>query len=124
MRFWRSPGAEEPHDITLGLPADDRINDIPPAISAVDVAVAQGTAFPHAELVEPEVGVIAGAIAKPVPRRALLIAMGRANRAFQVQHDVLKPVTVREQVDRLVGQRIPVLEQGQRLSFERAHLGS
>lgn len=33
--------SEEPHDVTLGIPGDDRIEDIPPAIGAVDVAMAQ-----------------------------------------------------------------------------------
>jgi len=61
----------------------------------------------------------------PVPGRALLIAMGGADRAVHVQHDVLQPVTVMEPVDPLpvqVGQRRPVLGQGQRLGLEPPHL--
>jgi hypothetical protein len=67
---------DEPHDVALGIPSDDRIEDIPPAISAVDVAMAQGAAFQHSKLVEQEVGVIAGAVEMPIPGRALLAPMG------------------------------------------------
>jgi hypothetical protein len=47
----------------------------------VDVTVAQGAAFQHAELVEQEVRVVASTVEVPVPGRALLLAMGRADRA-------------------------------------------
>ena len=63
-----------------------------PAICAVDVAVAQGAAFQHAELVEQEDRVITGAVEMPVPGGPFLIAMGGADRAVHVQHDVLQPV--------------------------------
>jgi hypothetical protein len=60
-------GPEEPQDVALGIPGDHRIKDVPPAVGAVDVAIAQGAAFQHAELVEQEVRVIAGAVEMPVP---------------------------------------------------------
>gem|GEM_PF-2606171 len=116
---------KEPHDVTFNIPGNDGVEDVPPAIGAVDVAMAQGAAFQHAELVEQKVGVVAGAVEMPVPGRALLIAMGGADRAVHVQHDVLQPVTVMELVDPLpvqVGQRRPVLGQGQRLGLEPPHL--
>ena len=63
----------------------------------------------------------------PVPGRALLIAMGGADRAVHVQHDVLQPVAVVKPVDPLpvqVGQRGTVLGQGQCLGLEPPHLRS
>jgi hypothetical protein len=91
------------------------VENFPPAIGAVDIAMAQGTAFQHAELVEQKVRVIAGAVEKAIPGRAFLIAMGRADRAVHVRHGLLQPVTVMEPVDPLpvqVGQRLPVLGRG------------
>ena len=46
----------------------------------------------------------------PIPGRPLLVAMGRADRAVHVQHDVLQPVAVMEAVNPLavqVSQRRP-----------------
>jgi hypothetical protein len=111
--------------VALRISGDDRVENIPPAIGAVDVAVAQGAAFQHAELVEQKVRVVAGAVEMPVPGGSFLIAMGRADRAVHVQHDVLQPVAVMKPVDPLavqVGQRRPVLGQGQRLGLEPPHL--
>ena len=54
------------------------------AIGAMDVAVAQGTAFQHAELVEQEVRMVAGAIEMPDPGGTFLIAVGGADRAVHV----------------------------------------
>jgi len=65
-----------------------------PTVGAVDVATPQGAALQHAELVEQEVRVIAGAVKMPVPGRAFLIAMGRADGTIHVQHDVLQPVAI------------------------------
>ena len=120
-------GPEEPHDVPRGIPGDHRIEHISPAVGTVDVAVAQGAAFQHAELVEQEVRVITGAFEMPVPGGPFLIAMGRADRAVHVQHDILQAVAIMEPVDPLpvqVGQRFPVLGQGQRLGLEPPHLGS
>jgi hypothetical protein len=100
-------------------------SDVPPAIGTVDVAIAQGAAFQHAELVEQEVRVLAGAVEVPVPGRPFLIAVGRADGAIHVQHDILQPVAIMEAVDPLpvqVGKRRPVLWQGQRLGLEPPHL--
>ena len=58
---------------------------------------------------------------------AILIAVGRADRAVHIQHDVLQPVSVMKPVDPLsvqIGQRRLVLEQGQCLGLEPPHLGS
>ncbi|EDP61583.1 hypothetical protein BAL199_07853 [alpha proteobacterium BAL199] len=77
--------------VATSVAGDHRIKDVPPAVGAVDVAIAQGAAFQHAELVEQEVGMIAVAVEMPVPRRSFLIAMRRADRAVHVQHDILEP---------------------------------
>ena len=61
----------------------------------------------------------------PVPGGALLVAMGGADRAIHVQHDILQPVAVMEPVDPLpvqVGQCRPVLGQSECLGFEPPHL--
>ena len=83
----------------------------------MDVAIAEGAALQHAELVEQEVWVIAVAAKMPVPCRPFLIAMSGVNGAVHVQHDVLQPLAVVETVNPRavqIGQRRPVL--GQRFS--------
>ena len=109
-------GAEETHEVTLGISGDHRVEHILPTVRAVDVAMPQGAAFQHAELVEQEVRVVAGAVKMPVPGRAFLITMGRADRTVHVKHDVLQAVAIMEPVDPLpvqIGQSRPVLRQGQ-----------
>ena len=99
--------AEETH-IALCIPVDD----VPPAIGTVDVAIVQGAAFEHAELVEQEVRVVAGAVEVPDSGRHCLSAVGRAEGAIRIQHDLLQPVAIMEVVDLLPGQvgtRRPVL---------------
>lgn len=59
-------GPEEPLDVTPGIPSKHRVQNIPPAMGTVDGAIAQGLALLHAELVEQNLRVIAGAIARPV----------------------------------------------------------
>ena len=113
--------------VAASIPGDHRIKDLPPAIGAVDVAVTQGTALQHAELVEQEVGVVAGAVEMPIPGGPFLIAVGRADRAVHIQHDVIQTVSVMKPVDPLsvqIGQRRPVLDRGQCLGLEPPHLGS
>ena len=93
----------------------------------MDVAIAQGTAFQHAKLVEQKVGVVAGAIEMSIPGGPFLIAVGWADRAVHVQHDELQAVVIMKPVDPLqvkIGQRLAVLGQGQRLGLEPPHLGS
>src|SRR3546814_9529575 len=78
-----------------------------------------------AKLVEQEDGVIAGAVEMPVPGSTFLIAVGGADRAVHVQHDVFQPVAVMKPVDPLavqLGQRRPVRGQSQRLGLEPSHL--
>jgi len=91
----------------------------------VDIAVPQGPAFQHPELVEQKQSMVTGAIKVPVPCRAFLIAMGRADRGIHVQHDILQPVAVMKPVDPLavqIGQRRSVLSQGERLGLEPPNL--
>ena len=119
-------GTQEAHEVALGISGDDRIEHILPAVSTVDVATAQGAAFQHAELVEQEVRVVAGAVKMPVPGRAFLITMGRADRAVHVQHDVLQPVAIMKAVNPRavqIGKRCPVLGQGQRLGRDMTESG-
>ena len=67
---------------------NDGVENIPPAIRAVDIAMAQGAAFQHAELVEQKIRMVAGAVEMPVPGGPFLIAMGRADRAVHIQNDM------------------------------------
>ncbi len=60
---------EEPQDVPRGIPGDHRIEDVAPAIGAMDVSIVQGTAFQHAELVEQKVRVVAGALTNARSRR-------------------------------------------------------
>ena len=104
---------------------DHRVEHIPPVVGAVDIAMTQGTAFQHPELVEHKERMVAGAVEMPVPGGALLLAMGRADRAVHVQRDVLQPAAIMKPVDPLavqIGQRLPVLGHGQRLGLEPTHL--
>ncbi len=118
-------GAEKPHEIALGIPGDHRVRNILPAIGAVDVAVAQGAAFQHAEPVEQEKRVVADAVEMAVPGGPFPITMGRADGTVHVQHDVLQPVAIVEPVDPIavqVGQSRPVLWQSRRIGLEPPHL--
>ena len=45
-------GPKEAHDVAFGISGDHRVQNLLPAVGAVDVAVPQGTAFQHAKLVE------------------------------------------------------------------------
>ena len=87
--------------VAASVAGDDGVEDVLPTIGAVDVAMPQGAAFQHAELVEQEVGVVAGAVEVAIPGGTFLITMGRADRAVHVQHDILQPVAVMEPVDPL-----------------------
>jgi hypothetical protein len=68
--------------VAVSIACDDRVENISPAVSAVNVAIAQGTAFQHAELVEQEVRVIAVAVEMPVPCGPFLIAMSGATLCY------------------------------------------
>ena len=124
----RGIGSEEPAPkVAVSISGDDGVEDVPPAISAVGVAFAQGAAFQHAELVEQEVRVVAAAVEMAIPGGPFLIAVGGADRAVHIQNDILQPGAVMKPVDPLpaqIGQRCPVLGQGQRFGFEPPHLGS
>ena len=68
---------------------------------------------------------VAGAVEMPVPGSAFLIAMGGADGTVHVQHDILEPVAIMKPVDPMavqIGQRRPVLGQGQRSGLEPPHL--
>jgi len=110
--------------VAASISGDDGVEDVPPVVGAVDVAMPQGTSFLHAELVEKEVRVLAVAVEVPFPSGPFLVVMGGADQAVHVQHDGLQPVKVMEAVDSLpvqVGQRCPVLGQSQRLGLEPPH---
>jgi len=108
-------------EAAYGISGDHRIERILPTVGAVDIAIAQGAALQHAELVKQEVRVVAGAIATSVPCGAFLIVVGGADRSVHIQQDILKPLPIVKAVNPLaiqIGQRLPVLGQGQRLGFE------
>jgi hypothetical protein len=116
---------EPPPKVAARIAGNDGVENIRPAIGAVDIAVAQGTALQHAELVEQKVRVIAGAVEMPAPGSTFLIPVGGADRTVHVQHDVLQAIAVMKPVDPLavqVGQRLPVLGHGQRLGLKPPHL--
>jgi hypothetical protein len=69
----------------LRIPFHDRVQELPPTVSAGDVALAEHRAFTVAELVEAEQGVIADAPVVAVVLGALLLAMHRVLRTVQVQ---------------------------------------
>ena len=118
-------GAEKAHEMTPGISGEHRVQDFLPAICAMDVAVAQGAAFEHPELVEQKQRVVAGATEMTVPGSAFLLTMGGADRTVHVQKDVLQPVTVMKAVDPFavqVGQRFPVLGKSQRLGLKPPRL--
>ena len=126
-RIGRGRPKEAAAKVADSIAGDDGVEDVPPAVGAVDVTVEQGAAFQHAELVEQEVRVVACAVEVPVPSSTFLIAVRRADRAVHVQHDILQPVAVMKPVDPLpvqIGQRLPVLGQGKCLGLEPPHLGS
>lgn len=88
------------------------------------MAITQGAALQHAEMVQQEARVIAGAVKMPVPGRAFLITMGRAEGTIHVQRDVLQPVMIMKAVNPLavqIGQRLPVIWDGHRLGLEQPH---
>lgn len=126
---WDRRGGVGPEEAALKVAAsiagDDRIKDAPPAVSAVDVAMPQGTTFQHAELVEPDIRVITGAVEMAVPGGPFLIAMGGADRAGHVQHNIPQAIAIMKPVNPLpvqIGQRRPLLGKGQRLGLEPPHL--
>ena len=73
---------------------DDRTKNISPAVSTVNVAVAQGTVLKHAELFKPKVRVIAGTIGMSVLNHTFLISVGGDNGAAHVQQDILQRIAV------------------------------
>ena len=52
-------GPKEAQDVAIGISGDHRVQNLLPAVGAVDVAMPQGIAFQHAKLVEQEVRMIA-----------------------------------------------------------------
>jgi len=81
-----SVGPEEASPkVAASIPGDDGVQDIPPAIGAVDIAVAQGAALQHAEPVEQEVGMVAVAVETPVRGSSFLIATPKEQpRRYQI----------------------------------------
>ena len=74
-------GTEKAQHIAPGATGGHRVRNLIPAIGAVDIAMPQGAALQHAKLVQKEQRVVAGAVEMPVPGGALLIAIGRTDRA-------------------------------------------
>ena len=68
--------SKEAHDVALCIARHDGCQKSLPVIGAVDVTIAQCTAFQMAELLEDEQPVIAVASEMPIPCCSLLSAMG------------------------------------------------
>ena len=103
------------HDVALGISGDHRVEHILSTFRAVDIAIAHDAALQHAELVEQEVWVVAGAVEMPVLCCAFVIAMGRADLAVHVLRNVIQPVASMKAVNPRsiqLGQRRPVLWEG------------
>lgn len=79
--------SKEAHDVALCVARNDACQKSFPVIRAVDVALAQGTAFQMAELIEHKQRVITLAPEVTVPSRAFLIAMGGADGTVHAQRD-------------------------------------
>lgn len=73
-------GPEEPHQATIRVSRDDRLQNRVPSFRAVHIAGPQGAAFEVTELVEHEQGVIAHAAKMAVPCSPFLRAVGRTDR--------------------------------------------
>jgi hypothetical protein len=91
----------------------------------VHVAGAKGAVLQIAELVEHEQRVIAGAAEMAVVGCALLLSVGRADRAIHVEHDELRRITVMNPVDpdaRQIRKDGEVLVDRHQLGLEPSHL--
>jgi len=94
-------------------------------MDAIGIAIAQGITFKVSKLVEDEKRVVAKAAVVPVPCRAFLRTVGRADRAIHVERDILQSFAVMHRVDplaRQVCQSSAIVAQYQYLSLEPPHL--
>ena len=110
-------------DLPFLVALDDRLQHVAPFVGAMHVPGAKGAALQVAE--QQEQRVIAGAGEMAVAGRALLLAMGRADRAVHVENDPLRWVAVMNPVDpdaRKVSERGEVVIVGEELGLEPAHL--
>src|SRR3954454_12302821 len=105
--------------------SNHRLQQRAPAVSAVDVARPQDTAFDIAELIEHKQRMIAGTSEMPVVGAAFLFAVGRAFARIHVEYDSLLPSPPTHFVNPLTGQiseRGKVLGPAQPLCLKAAHL--
>src|SRR3954453_18327791 len=105
--------------------SNHRLQQRAPAVSAVDVARPQDTAFDIAELVEHKQRMIAGTSEMPVVGAAFLFAVGRAFARVHVEYDGLWPSPPAYLVDPLTGQigkNGEILGPAQPLCLEAPHL--
>ena len=106
-------GAEIQARDLAAIARHDRVEHIPPAVGAVDVAGTQGTAFQIAELVEHELRMIAGAFVMTVPDAHFPLAMGGADARIHIEHNASRRAAVMNPVDPLAGEsrcHIPVVD--------------
>ena len=90
---------KEPHQVTIRVSCNDRLQNALPVIRAVHIAGPQGAAFKMTKLVEDEQRVIAHAAEVPVPGGALLRAVDRADRTVHVQRDPFGRLALMNPVD-------------------------
>src|ERR1700732_3504068 len=103
----------------------DRLQNLIPAICAVDIAGAQSAAFQIAELVEQEQRMVAGAGIMAVPDAILLFAVRRAHARIHIEHDTSRRTTTMDGIDPLagkLGERRKVLCRREPTRLEAAHL--
>lgn len=105
--------------MTARLSRNDRLRNVFPSIRTVHIAGAQGAAFRMTKLVERKQGMMAHAAEMPIPARALLCAMGRAERTVHVERDPFGWRCRVNPVDPAPRQ----ISQGSAIAGRRQHLG-
>ena len=72
-------GPEKPHQPSIRISCNDRLQNALPVVRAVHISGTQGATLQMAELIEDEQRMVAHAAKVTVPSGALLRAMGRAH---------------------------------------------
>lgn len=118
-------GPKEVHQITALVASDDGSQNLFPAISAVDIALAQCAALKIAELIEDKKRVVALATKVVIPCCAFLIAIGGADRTVHIQGDPLGRLCIVHALNpltRQIGQGSAVVGRSQNACLKPSHL--
>ena len=99
--------AKELGNVAMAIPLDHWQQRPPPELRAVVIAAPRHRPFQVAILVEQEQWMLAGTVAVPIVRRALLVAIGLAHRAIHIEDQFLQRLSLmrlpRRAADRPVG---------------------